>query len=67
MPRRPDTIVRAPAGCAGPPNRVKAAAAHARAVLERTFAEAHQLASETIGGEHILLAVLAVDGTGVRL
>ena len=46
---------------------MKAAAAHARAVLERTFAEAHQLASETIGGEHILLAVLAVeDGTGVR-
>ncbi len=40
--------------------------AHARAVLERTFAEAEQLGSEAIGGEHILLAVLAVeDGTGV--
>ena len=40
--------------------------AQARAVLERTFAEAHQLGSETIGGKNILLAVLAVeDGTGV--
>jgi ATP-dependent Clp protease ATP-binding subunit ClpA len=40
--------------------------AHARAALERTFAEAQRLGSETIGSGHILLAVLAVeDGTGV--
>lgn len=40
--------------------------AHARAALERTFAEAQRLGSETIGSEHILLAILAVeDRTGV--
>jgi hypothetical protein len=40
--------------------------AHARAALERTFAEAQRLGSDTIGSGHILLAVLAVeDGTGV--
>jgi hypothetical protein len=40
--------------------------AHARAALERTFAEAQRLGSDTIDSGHILLAVLAVeDGTGV--
>ncbi|MFP5346624.1 MAG: Clp protease N-terminal domain-containing protein [Actinomycetes bacterium] len=40
--------------------------AHARKALEQTFAEAQQLGAETIGSEHILLGVLAVeDGTGV--
>ena len=40
--------------------------AHARAVLERTFGEAQRLGAETIGSEHLLLAILAVeDGTGV--
>jgi Clp amino terminal domain, pathogenicity island component len=40
--------------------------AHARAALERTFAEAQRLGAETIGSEHLLLAILAVeDRTGV--
>jgi hypothetical protein len=40
--------------------------AHARTVLERTFTEAQRLGAESIGGEHLLLAVLAAeDGTGV--
>ena len=40
--------------------------AHARAALERTFTEAGALGANSIGSEHILLAVLAVeDGTGV--
>jgi hypothetical protein len=40
--------------------------AHARAALERTFAEASRLDAEHVGAEHLLLAVLAVeDGTGV--
>jgi ATP-dependent Clp protease ATP-binding subunit ClpA len=40
--------------------------AHARAALERTFAEAQRLGSDAIGSGHILLAVLAVEnGTGV--
>jgi len=40
--------------------------AHARAALEQTFAEAQRLGAETIGSEHLLLAVLTVeDGTGV--
>jgi hypothetical protein len=40
--------------------------AHARAALERTFAEATRLGAEDVGPEHVLLAVLAVeDGTGV--
>ncbi|KAE8763997.1 Clp protease N-terminal domain-containing protein [Georgenia thermotolerans] len=40
--------------------------AHARAALERTFAEAQRLGAEAVGGEHLLLAVLLVeDGTGV--
>jgi hypothetical protein len=40
--------------------------AHAREALERTFAEAQRLGAESIGGEHLLLAVLSVeDGTGV--
>jgi hypothetical protein len=40
--------------------------AHARAALERTFAEATRLGAEDVGLEHVLLAVLAVeDGTGV--
>jgi hypothetical protein len=40
--------------------------AHARAALERTFAEAAQLGSDGIGSGCVLLAVLAVeDGTGV--
>jgi hypothetical protein len=40
--------------------------AHARAALERTFTEAQRLGADSIGSEHILLAVLAVeDGTGV--
>jgi ATP-dependent Clp protease ATP-binding subunit ClpA len=40
--------------------------AHARAALERTFAEAIRLGSDSIGSGHLLLAVLAVeDGTGV--
>jgi ATP-dependent Clp protease ATP-binding subunit ClpA len=39
---------------------------HARAALERTFAEAGRLGAERIGSGHLLLAVLAVeDGTGV--
>ena len=39
---------------------------HARAALERTFAEASRLGAEQVGVEHLLLAVLAVeDGTGV--
>jgi hypothetical protein len=39
---------------------------HARAALERTFAEASRLGAEHVGAEHLLLAVLAVeDGTGV--
>jgi hypothetical protein len=40
--------------------------AHARAALERAFAEASRLGAEHVGAEHLLLAVLAVeDGTGV--
>jgi hypothetical protein len=40
--------------------------AHARAALERTFAEAQRLGSEVITSGHILLGLLAVeDGTGV--
>jgi hypothetical protein len=40
--------------------------AHARAALEQTFSEAQRLGAETIGSEHLLLAVLTVeDGTGV--
>ncbi|WP_222270045.1 Clp protease N-terminal domain-containing protein [Modestobacter marinus] len=40
--------------------------AHARDALDRTFAEAQRLGAESIGSEHLLLAVLAVeDGTGV--
>jgi hypothetical protein len=40
--------------------------AHARAALERTFAEAQRLGADAIGSEHILLAILTVeDGTGV--
>ena len=40
--------------------------AHARAALERTFAEASRLGSDSIGSGHILLAILAVeDRTGV--
>jgi hypothetical protein len=39
---------------------------HAKDALQRTFAEAQHLAAGTIGSEHVLLAVLAVDhGTGV--
>jgi len=35
-------------------------------VLQRTFAKTQDLAVDTIGSEHVLLAVLAVDhGTGV--
>jgi hypothetical protein len=40
--------------------------AHAKDTLERAFTEADRLDSETVGSEHILLAVLTVeDGTGV--
>ncbi|WP_369132091.1 Clp protease N-terminal domain-containing protein [Modestobacter sp. I12A-02662] len=40
--------------------------AHARDALERTFTEAQRLGAGSIGSEHLLLAVLAVeDGTGV--
>ena len=40
--------------------------AHAQDALQRTFAEAQRLGADRIGGEHVLLAVLAVDqGTGV--
>jgi ClpA/ClpB-like protein len=40
--------------------------AHARAGLERTFAEAQRLGAEAIGSEHLLLAILVVeDRTGV--
>ena len=40
--------------------------AHARAALERAFAEASRLGHERVGPEHLLLAVLTVeDGTGV--
>jgi hypothetical protein len=39
---------------------------HTRTVLERTFTEAQRLGAESIGSEHLLLAVLAAeDGTGV--
>jgi hypothetical protein len=39
---------------------------HAKAALERSFAEAQRLEADSIGSEHILLAVLAVEaGTGV--
>jgi len=39
---------------------------HVKDVLQRTFAEAQHLEVDTIGSEHVLLAVLAVDhGTGV--
>jgi len=39
---------------------------HARGALEQTFAEASRLGAESIGAEHVLLGVLAVeDGTGV--
>ncbi len=39
---------------------------HAKSALQRTFAEAQHLEAETVGSEHILLAVLAVEqGTGV--
>ncbi len=40
--------------------------AHAKNVLQRTFAAAQHLEAGTIGSEHVLLAVLAVDhGTGI--
>lgn len=40
--------------------------AHAKDALERTFAEAQNLDADTIGSEHVLLAVLAAEnGTGV--
>lgn len=40
--------------------------AHAQDALQRTFAEAQQRDADTVGSEHVLLAVLAVDdGTGV--
>ncbi len=39
---------------------------HVKDVLQRTFAAAQHLEVDTIGSEHVLLAVLAVDhGTGV--
>lgn len=39
---------------------------HAKDALQRTFAQAQHLSVDTIGSEHVLLAVLAVeDGTGV--
>jgi hypothetical protein len=39
---------------------------HAKDALQRTFAEAQHLEADTIGSEHVLLALLAVDhGTGV--
>lgn len=39
---------------------------HARAALERAFAEAQRLGAEAVDAGHVLLAVLAVeDGTGV--
>lgn len=39
---------------------------HAKDALQRTFAKAQHLEAGTIGSEHVLLAVLAVDhGTGV--
>ncbi len=39
---------------------------HAKDALQRTFAQAQHLEADTIGSEHVLLAVLAVDhGTGV--
>lgn len=39
---------------------------NARNALERSFAQAQDLGSDTVGSEHLLLAVLAVDhGTGV--
>ncbi len=39
---------------------------HAKDALQRTFAAAQQLEANTVGSEHVLLAVLAVeDGTGV--
>jgi ATP-dependent Clp protease ATP-binding subunit ClpA len=39
---------------------------HARAALERAFAEAQRLGAEVVDAGHVLLAVLAVeDGTGV--
>lgn len=39
---------------------------HVKDALQRTFAEAQHLEAGTIGSEHVLLAVLAVDhGTGV--
>lgn len=39
---------------------------HAKDALQRTFAQAQHFESDTIGSEHVLLAVLAVDhGTGV--
>jgi hypothetical protein len=40
--------------------------AHAKAALDRTFAEAQRLSADTIGSEHVLLGVLAVEaGSGV--
>lgn len=39
---------------------------HAKDALQRTFAEAQHLGCDTVGSDHVLLAVLAVDdGTGV--
>jgi len=39
---------------------------HAKDALQRTFAQAQHFEVDTIGSEHVLLAVLAVDhGTGV--
>jgi len=40
--------------------------AHAKAALEGAFAEAQRLSADSVGSEHVLLALLAVDaGTGV--
>lgn len=40
--------------------------AHVQDALTRTFAEAQRLGADSIGSEHVLLAVLAVEqGTGV--
>jgi ATP-dependent Clp protease ATP-binding subunit ClpA len=64
-------VVRRTASATVPPAAAEVPAlipfdAHARAALERTFEEATRLGADSVGPEHLLLAVLAVeDGTGV--
>lgn len=41
-------------------------AEHAKHALQRTFAEAQHLSADTIGSEHVLLAVLAVEAGTLR-